>query len=175
MIGAGRPGSHRFIAGLGATPVGYGPGLPGRVRALGPVDRALDAVGAGSLPEPITIADFGGPRLGVRLSLGELGGQPDGRHGLATAAALSEERRFRVPLRAVLPLAQAAEAHDSPNEDHDGARSPFDCASCTSRTSCAAACIPYDTRRAGTRSATLCDRGGAPPSGPDYLRSRTQG
>ena len=119
VIGTGRAESHPFLAGLGATPVAYGPGLPGRVGV--PVDRALDVAGAGSLPELIeltgsaasvvTIADFGGPDLGVRLSLGELGGQPDGRHGLAAAAALSREGRFHVPLRAVFPLTRAAEAH----------------------------------------------------------------
>jgi hypothetical protein len=48
--------------------------------------------GAGSLPELIkitgaaasvlTIAGFTGPELGVQLSLGELGGEPGGRHGL---------------------------------------------------------------------------------------------
>ena len=87
----------------------------------GRIDLALDAAGAGSLPELIaitgtagsvvTIADFTGPRLGVRLSTGDLGGEPNGRHGLAVAAALLEEGRFRVPLRKVLPLAEAAQAH----------------------------------------------------------------
>lgn len=123
VIGTGRAESQDFIAALGALPVVYGEGLAGRIRALGVerADLALDAAGAGSLPDLIaitgaaesvvTIADFTGPELGVRLSVGELGGQPDGRHGLAVAAALAEEGRFRVPLRAVFPLAQAAEAH----------------------------------------------------------------
>ena len=34
VIGTGRPGSHDFLARLGAIPVTYGPGLPERVRAL---------------------------------------------------------------------------------------------------------------------------------------------
>lgn len=123
MIGTGRPENHAFLAQLGAIPVTYGPGLAERVGALDVerVDLALDVAGAGSLAELIaitgtaasvlTIADFAGPQVGVRLSLGELGGQPDGRHGLPVAAALSEEGRFRVPVREVFPMSQAAAAH----------------------------------------------------------------
>ena len=77
VIGTGRPENRAFLAQLGALPVSYGPGLPGRVRALGVerADLALDVAGAGSLPELIaitgtaasvlTIADFSGPGLGV--------------------------------------------------------------------------------------------------------------
>ncbi|ETK35964.1 NADP-dependent oxidoreductase [Microbispora sp. ATCC PTA-5024] len=123
VIGTGSPANQAFIARLGATPVTYGRGLPERVRGLpeGPVDRALDVAGAGSLPElvaltgtaasVVTLADFSGPRLGVRLSMGELGGEPGGRHGLAAAAALFEEGRFRLPVQEAFPLAQAARAH----------------------------------------------------------------
>ena len=123
VIGTGSPDNQTFIAQLAAIPTTYGKGLPERVRALhdGRVDLALHVAGAGSLPELIaitgtaasvvTIADFGGPQLGVRLSLGDLGGEPNGRHGLAVAAALSEEGRFRLPLQEVFPMAQAARAH----------------------------------------------------------------
>jgi NADPH:quinone reductase-like Zn-dependent oxidoreductase len=123
VIGTGRPENQAFIAGLGAIPVAYGPGLAERVRALGiePVDLALDVAGAGSLPDLVaitgtaasvlTIADFTGPKLGVRVSLGELGGEPDGRHGLALAATLSEEGRFRVPVQEVFAMTEAAGAH----------------------------------------------------------------
>ena len=123
VIGTARPESQAFIAELGAIPVPYGPGLPERVRALGVgrVDLALHVAGAGALPELIaitgtatsvvTIADFTGPERGVRLSLGELGGQPDGRHGLTRAAALYEEGRFHIPVQHEFPMAQAAEAH----------------------------------------------------------------
>jgi NADPH:quinone reductase-like Zn-dependent oxidoreductase len=123
VIGTARSENHAFIAELGAIPVAYGPGLPERVRALGVgrVDLALHIAGADALPELIaitgtaasvlTIADFTGPKQAVRLSLGELGGQPDGRHGLPQAAALYEEGRFRVPIQYEFPMAQAAEAH----------------------------------------------------------------
>ncbi|MEN3534176.1 NADP-dependent oxidoreductase [Microbispora sp. ZYX-F-249] len=123
VIGTGRPENHAFISGLGAVPVAHGPGLAERVRALAGAraDLALDVAGAGSLRELVaitgtpaavlTIADFTGPELGVAMSVGELGGEPDGRHGLALAAALSGEGRFRVPVRAVFPMDRAAEAH----------------------------------------------------------------
>ncbi|MEU7860646.1 NADP-dependent oxidoreductase [Nonomuraea sp. NPDC049141] len=121
VVGTGRLESRDFLAGLGAIPVPYGPGLPERVRALGRIDLALDVAGAGSLPELVaitgaaasvlTLADFTGPSLGVRLSRGELAGEPDGRHGLALAATLSEEGRFHVPLREVFPIERAAQAH----------------------------------------------------------------
>lgn len=106
-----------FVESLGATPVPYGPGLPAR---LSGVDAALDVAGKGSLPELIeltgtpstvvTLADFSGPSHGVRVSTGALGGEPDGRHGLAEAAKLFEEGRFRVPVEAVFTDAAAAHA-----------------------------------------------------------------
>ncbi|MEU6606660.1 NADP-dependent oxidoreductase [Streptomyces shenzhenensis] len=123
VVGTGRPGSEEFLSGLGATPLPYGPGLPERVRALGisRVDRALDVAGAGSLDELIsltggpqsvvTLADFTGPSREVRLSRGQFGGEPDGRHGLAVAADLAEKGLFRVPVQAAFPAGRAAEAH----------------------------------------------------------------
>ncbi|WP_328608200.1 NADP-dependent oxidoreductase [Amycolatopsis sp. NBC_00345] len=125
VIGTARPESHQFLKGLGAEPVGYGPGLPARVRALttADADRALDVAGAGSLGELIdltgaadrvvTLADFGAAAHGVRLSMGRLGGQADGVHGLAIAAALADQGRFRVPVREIHGAHQAAQAHET--------------------------------------------------------------
>ena len=119
VIGTARPESHAFLADLGAIPVSYGPGLPERVPAR--VDLALDVAGAGSLGEltaltgdpaaVLTLADFGGPARGVRVSLGRYGGEPDGRHGLAAAAALAAAGRFRVPVQRLFPATEAAQAH----------------------------------------------------------------
>jgi NADPH:quinone reductase-like Zn-dependent oxidoreductase len=121
VVGTGSPENHEFLTRLGAVPTTYGEGLPERLGG-GRVDLALDVAGAGSLPElvaltgsaaaVVTLADLTGPGLGVRLSTGDLGGEPTGRHGLAQAVALSEQGRFHVPLRAVFPLAGAAEAHE---------------------------------------------------------------
>jgi NADPH:quinone reductase-like Zn-dependent oxidoreductase len=115
VLGTGRQENQAFIAGLGATPV-----LHGETRAL-KADAALDVAGAGSLSDLIvitgsaaavlTIADFTAAKLGVRLSMGKLGGQPSGEHGLALAAALADEGRFRVPVQQVFPIHEAAKAH----------------------------------------------------------------
>ncbi|MEU0794307.1 NADP-dependent oxidoreductase [Amycolatopsis sp. NPDC005961] len=114
----GTAGDPEFVESLGATAVPYGPGLSSRVP--GRVDAALDVAGKGSLPElvaltgtpssVVTLADFSGPSHGVRVSVGALGGEPDGRHGLAAAAALFEEGRFRVPVEEVFTDAAAAHA-----------------------------------------------------------------
>jgi hypothetical protein len=46
--------------------VRYGPGVTGRVRALGPVDAVFDAVGQGVLADAITLA--GGSERVITLS-----------------------------------------------------------------------------------------------------------
>ena len=51
---------------LGATPVRYGAGLAGRVRALGAVDAVFDAAGKGVLADAIALA--GGPERVITLS-----------------------------------------------------------------------------------------------------------
>jgi NADPH:quinone reductase-like Zn-dependent oxidoreductase len=118
VLGTAAPGNRKFVESLGAVALPYGPGL--RERVPGPVDAALDVAGKGSLPElvaltgtpssVVTLADFSGPEHGVRVSVGALGGQPDGRHGLAAAAALFEAGRFRVPVEEVFEDAAAAHA-----------------------------------------------------------------
>jgi NADPH:quinone reductase-like Zn-dependent oxidoreductase len=123
VIATGSASSQDFLVELGAIPTTYGPGLPGRVATLtdDPIYAALDVAGRGTLPELIqltgspasvvTIADFAGQALGVRVSVGELGGQDSGKHGLAVAAALFERGRFRIPVQAAFPFDHAAEAH----------------------------------------------------------------
>ena len=121
-----RPGprqlaSGRVPPGLGAEPVAYGEGMPGRVRAIAPgwVDLALDVAGNGVLPELIdlaggadhvvTIAGFpGAQENGVRLRRGDTG---RAFYALALAAQLADAGRFRIPVGATFPLADIAEAH----------------------------------------------------------------
>ncbi|GAB1824410.1 NADP-dependent oxidoreductase [Herbidospora sp. RD11066] len=115
VLGAARPESHPFLESLGVRAVTL-------QRVDGTVDRALDVAGAGSLDRLIeltggaenvvTLADFEGPSKGVRISMGRLAGEPDGRHGLAVAAALVEKGLFRVPVREVVPARDAAAAHE---------------------------------------------------------------
>ena len=125
VIGTARTGNHAFLRQLGATPITYGPGLRDRIAALGRarVDRALDVAGAGSLTEllavtgdpaaVVTLADFSASEHGVRLSMGTMAGEPDGRHGLHAAARLSREGRFTMPVEADFPFAKAADAHEA--------------------------------------------------------------
>jgi NADPH:quinone reductase-like Zn-dependent oxidoreductase len=123
VVGTASEANQEFLTGLGAVATTYGTGLPGRVRALGEgrIHKALDVSGHGSLEELIeltgtagavvTIADFGGPALGVRVSMGELAGQASGKRGLVQAARLYESGQFRVPVQEAFPFAEAAAAH----------------------------------------------------------------
>lgn len=121
VIGTGSADSGEFLAELGAIPLAYGDGMVDRARALGAVDFALHIGGKDRLPalieltgspdSVVTLADFGGQQLGVRISTGSLGGQAHGRHGLADAAALSEQGAFRVPLQGVFAFDEADRAH----------------------------------------------------------------
>ncbi|WP_327035944.1 NADP-dependent oxidoreductase [Micromonospora ureilytica] len=123
VIGTARADNHDLLRQLGTTPVTYGPDLTTRLDALGVtrIDRALDVAGAGSLTEllhltgdptaVLTLADFTAPTHGIRLSMGRLAGEPDGRHGLPAAADLFTEGRFTVPIGAAFPLEKAADAH----------------------------------------------------------------
>jgi NADPH:quinone reductase-like Zn-dependent oxidoreductase len=103
---------------LGATPVRYGPGVAGRVRALGPVDAVFDAAGTGVLADAIALA--GGPKrvitlsdpaaanFGVTLSEAE----PDRAPGaLDETIALLAGGRLRLRAHQTMPMQQAAEAH----------------------------------------------------------------
>src|ERR1700726_409496 len=56
--GIGAAGEHdeTLARELGATPVRYGPGVAGRIRALGAVDAVFDATGQGVLADAIALA-----------------------------------------------------------------------------------------------------------------------
>ncbi|MDI5965165.1 NADP-dependent oxidoreductase [Streptantibioticus silvisoli] len=125
VIGTASQANHAFLAGLGATPTVYGPGLAERVAALAPggVDAVLDAAGAGSLPDlvaiagdadrVVTIADMHAHDHGVRLSHTAPGSTATpGYAGLPLAASLAAQGRFTVPLYAVFALVDAARAHE---------------------------------------------------------------
>jgi len=128
VIGTASPANHEYLRSLGAEPVAYGEGMPGRVRALAPhgVDLALDVAGSGVLPELIelaggpghvvTLADSEGARkYGVRFSRGD-----DGRalHSLTGIGDLIESGRFVPPAVQTFPLAEVAEAHRVSERGH---------------------------------------------------------
>ena len=103
---------------LGATPVRYGAGLAGRVRALGAVDAVFDAAGRGVLADAVALA--GGPErvitlsdpaaadYGVTLSQPTPGRAPG---ALDETIALLAEGRLRLRAHQSMPMQQAAEAH----------------------------------------------------------------
>jgi NADPH:quinone reductase-like Zn-dependent oxidoreductase len=123
VIGTASEANQEFLSSLGAVATTYGEGLPDRVRALGEgrIHKALDVSGRGNLADLIeltgtanavvTIADFGAAALGVRISVGELGGQQSGQHGLAEAARLYELGQFRVPIQEAFAFHDASSAH----------------------------------------------------------------
>ncbi|HEY4461227.1 MAG TPA: NADP-dependent oxidoreductase [Streptosporangiaceae bacterium] len=103
---------------LGATPVRYGAGLAGRVRALGAVDAVFDAAGKGVLADAIALA--GGPGRVITLSdpaaadFGVALSQPtpDRAPGaLDQTIALLADGRLRLRGHTSMPMQQAAEAH----------------------------------------------------------------
>src|SRR5580700_1389298 len=103
---------------LGATPVRYGSGLPGRVRALGTVDAVFDAAGKGVLADAIALA--GGPKRVITLSdpaaadFGVMLSEPtpDRAPGaLDETIALLADGRLRLRAHKSMPMQQAAEAH----------------------------------------------------------------
>jgi NADPH:quinone reductase-like Zn-dependent oxidoreductase len=103
---------------LGATPVRYGSGVAGRVRALGAVDAVFDAAGKGVLADAIALA--GGPGrvitlsdpaasdFGVTLSEPTPGRAPG---ALDETIALLADGRLRLRTHKSMPMQQAAEAH----------------------------------------------------------------
>jgi NADPH:quinone reductase-like Zn-dependent oxidoreductase len=110
---------------LGATPVRYGTGVAGRVRALGTVDAVFDAAGKGVLADAIALA--GGPKRVITLSdpaaadygvtLSEP--TPDRAPGaLDETIALLADGRLRLRAHQSLPMQQAAEAHRQLESGH---------------------------------------------------------
>jgi NADPH:quinone reductase-like Zn-dependent oxidoreductase len=103
---------------LGATPVRYGPGVAGRVRALGPVDAVVDAAGTGVLADAVTLA--GGPNrvitlsdpaaagFGVTLSQAQPGQAPAALDQTMTLLAAGQ---LRLRAHQTIPMPHAAEAH----------------------------------------------------------------
>src|SRR6202035_2595891 len=103
---------------LGATPVRYGAGLVGRVRALGPVDAVFDAAGKGVLADATTLA--GGPERVITLSdpaaadFGVTLSQPTNERApgaLDETIALLADGRLHLRAHTSMPMRQAAEAH----------------------------------------------------------------
>ncbi|WP_306319312.1 MULTISPECIES: NADP-dependent oxidoreductase [unclassified Streptomyces] len=119
VIGTASERNHDFVRELGGEPVAYGEGLAERVRALAPegVDAAFDTVGGDTLRVSAELLAPGG-RL-ASIADGDvigLGGRycwvrPDAAD-LARLSELAEADVVTVHVDQVLPLEEAARAHE---------------------------------------------------------------
>jgi NADPH:quinone reductase-like Zn-dependent oxidoreductase len=118
VIGTAAEGTFEFLRQLGAAPVGYGPGLADRVRALAPggVTAATDLFGAetaeaalalGVAPERIsTIALGPNPPGGVHAT-GGFSAPPDAMEQVTDAILAG---RLAVPIAATFPVEKIRDA-----------------------------------------------------------------
>ncbi|ANY06845.1 NADP-dependent oxidoreductase [Pseudonocardia sp. HH130630-07] len=128
VIGTAGPANQDYLRDLGAAATTYGDGWAERVRALGPVDAALDLAGSGVIGElveltgdpgrVVSIADLAAPESGVRFS-GTAGSVPD---ALAEAVDLIERGRLHIPVERSYALADAAAAHADSHAGHTRGR-----------------------------------------------------
>jgi NADPH:quinone reductase-like Zn-dependent oxidoreductase len=123
VIATASPARHDHLRKYGAEPVAYGEGLADRVRAIGPVDAALDLVGTDEALDTsvelvadrgriATIAGFGrAAELGILALTGADGGQEIRDASRPEVIALAAAGKLEVTVDRVFPLAEAPEAH----------------------------------------------------------------
>jgi len=123
VIGTASPARHDQLRKYGATPVAYGTGLADRIRAIGPVDAALDLVGTDEALDTsvelvtdrsriATIAGFGrAAELGIAALSGADGGQAIRDAARPELLALARDGKLEVIVDRAFPLDEAAEAH----------------------------------------------------------------
>jgi NADPH:quinone reductase-like Zn-dependent oxidoreductase len=123
VIATASPKNHEQLRQYGAEPVAYGPGLADRVRAIGPVDVALDLVGTDEALDTsvelvadksriATIAGFArAADLGIAALSGQGGGQAIRDGSRPELIKLAAADQLNVVVDKVFPLADAADAH----------------------------------------------------------------
>jgi NADPH:quinone reductase-like Zn-dependent oxidoreductase len=123
VIATASPARHDQLRRYGAEPVAYGEGLADRVRAIGPVDAALDLVGTDEALDTsidlvadrgriATIAGFArAGELGIAVLTGADGGQAIRDASRADLIELAKAGDLEVTVDRVFPLDEAAEAH----------------------------------------------------------------
>ncbi|BDX29620.1 putative oxidoreductase [Mycobacterium antarcticum] len=123
VIATASPSRHDQLRGYGAEPIAYGEGLADRVRAIGPVDAALDLVGTDEALDTsvelvadrsriATIAGFGrAAELGIAALTGADGGQAIRDAARVELIRLAATDGLDVTVDRVFPLDEAAEAH----------------------------------------------------------------
>ncbi|MFE5736545.1 NADP-dependent oxidoreductase [Streptomyces celluloflavus] len=116
VIGTASERNHDYLRSLGAEPVTYGDGLADRVRALAPegVDVALDFVGGvvdvsqRLLKDRTRVASIADDE--VKAEGGHLVWVRPDTADLTALGELADAGRLTVPVHAVFPLSEAAEA-----------------------------------------------------------------
>jgi NADPH:quinone reductase-like Zn-dependent oxidoreductase len=128
VVATASPARHDFLRELGATPVAYGPGLAGRVRAAAPggIGAALDMVGTDEalevslalVPDRSRVVTIAGFAKGFQAGIKVIGGAPGADPGTEIRSAarldlarLAAEGTLRVFVTQTFPLAGVAEAH----------------------------------------------------------------
>jgi NADPH:quinone reductase-like Zn-dependent oxidoreductase len=123
VIGTASSGRHDQLRAYGATPVGYGEGLADRVRAIGPVDAALDLVGTDEALDTsvelvadrgriATIAGFArAQELGIAALTGADGGDEIRAEARPELIRLAADGQLEVTVDRTFPLDEAPEAH----------------------------------------------------------------
>ncbi|MCW2519906.1 MAG: alcohol dehydrogenase [Mycobacterium sp.] len=123
VIATASPARHDQLRGYGAEPVAYGDGLADRVRAIGPVDAALDLVGTDEALDTsvelvadrgriATIAGFArAGELGIAVLTGADGGQAIRDASRVELIDLAAAGALDVTVDRAFPLDEAAEAH----------------------------------------------------------------
>jgi NADPH:quinone reductase-like Zn-dependent oxidoreductase len=123
VIATASPARHDQLREYGAEPVAYGDGLADRVRAIGPVDAALDLVGTDEALDTsvelvadrgriATIAGFArAGELGIAVLTGADGGQAIRDASRIELIKLAAEGKLEVTVDRVFPLEEASDAH----------------------------------------------------------------
>ncbi|SIJ53632.1 Putative oxidoreductase [Mycobacteroides abscessus subsp. bolletii] len=133
VIATASAARHDQLRGYGALPVEYGPGLQERVSAIGPVDAALDLVGADEAADVslALVADKG--RIATIAGFGRaasdgfkaLGGGPGADPGTEIRLAarpelirLAGNGELKVTVDRTYPLSEARQAHEYGQTGH---------------------------------------------------------
>jgi len=123
VIATASASRHDQLRGYGAHPVAYGPGVTERVRAVGPVDAALDLAGTDEALDVsvelvadrgriATIVGFGrAAELGIAALTGADGGQAIRDGARPELLELATDGKLEVTVDRVFSLGEAAEAH----------------------------------------------------------------
>jgi NADPH:quinone reductase-like Zn-dependent oxidoreductase len=118
VIGTASERNHDYLRSLGALPVSYGPGLTSRIRALGAVTAALDAIGTAEaldasvelVPDLSRIGSIAAFGLVSSYGIRWLGTQRSAAR-LSTLTSLYASGDLQVHISGSYPLAKAADAH----------------------------------------------------------------